>query len=299
MTQTPPNGLVKRHKMTEDEFRALTDLVDRSNQFEQLDIKINWELLQERTGDTLSDFLFFQDGALVGYASLDGISREFELTGVVHPDYRRHGIFRGLYAAAIDEAQRRGAERVLLVCERASAYGQAFVATTGAPYESSEYRMVRDAAAGPPATGAVQLRQVDLSEIELLTEIQARSFDESEESARVMQLYHLEEAESRVYIALLDGEPIGKIEAIVEQQGAYIRAFGVLPERRGRGYGRQTLSALIGTMLDEGRPNLVLEVATENRNALGLYQSCGFQETTVYDYFVVKFGYGRVIHEGS
>lgn len=289
MTQTPQNGIVKGHKIIEDELDTVRELVARCNQYEQIDIKINWELLEDRKGDTISDFLFFQDGALVGYASLDGMNREFELTGLVHPDYRRRGIFRGLYTAAIDEAQHRGAQRVLLVCERASASGQAFVATTGAPYDNSEYRMVRDAAAGPPATSAVQLRQVDLGEIELLTELQARSFDETEEAARAMQLYHLAEPECRVYIALLDGEPIGKIEAIVEDQGAYIRAFGVLPERRGRGYGRQTLSALIGMMLDEGRANLVLEVATENRNALGVYQSCGFQETTVYDYFVVNF----------
>lgn len=289
MTQTP-HGLFTRYTMTADELHALRELVGRCNRHEQLDIKINWELLEDRTGDTIGDFLFFQDGALLGYASLDGMSREFELTGVVHPDYRRRGIFRGLYTAAIDEAQRRGAERVLLVCERASASGQAFVATTGAPYENSEYRMVRDAAAGPPATGAIQLRQAGMEDLDLLVDLQARSFDESEESARAMQLYHLAEAECRVYVALLDAEPIGKIEVIVEQQGAYVRAFGVLPESRGRGYGRQTLSALIRMMLDEGRPNLALDVATENSNALGLYQSCGFQETTVFDYFVVSFG---------
>lgn len=290
MTQPPPDGLVTRYTMTEDELDTLTELVARCNRHEQLDIKINWDLLRDRAGDTIGDLLFFQDGALVGYASLDGMSREFELTGVVHPDYRRQGIFRELYAAALDEARRRGAERVLLVCERASASGQAFVTTTGAPYQSSEYRMVRDALAGPPATGAIRLRQAGPEDLELLVELQARSFDETEQSARAFVRYDLDEAESRVYTAWLAGEPIGKIGVVVEDQGAYIRAFGVRPEHRGRGYGRQILSALIRTMLDEGRPSLVLDVATENRNALGLYQSCGFQETTVYDYFVVDVG---------
>ena len=282
------DGLVARRQMTEEELQALSILVDRCNVHEGLDVKINWDLLRAREGDTTGDFLFFEDGALVGYASLDGFNRRFEATGVVHPDYRRRGIFRELFTAAVREARRRDAQQMLLVCERASASGQAFVAATGARYTTSEYRMVHDSAVEPPlAAGPIQLREAGAGDIDLLVHLQARSYDESEQAARQFVLYDLAEADSRVYVGLLDGEPIGKIGVVVEAQGAYIRAFGVLPEHRGRGYGRQILAATIRRMLDEGRPNLVLEVATENRKSLRLYQSCGFRETTFYDYFAV------------
>jgi ribosomal protein S18 acetylase RimI-like enzyme len=274
--------------MTEEELQALGILVDLCNRYEGLDVKINWDLLRAREGDATGDFLFFRNGILVAYASLDGIRRSFETTGVVHPDYRRRGIFRELFSAAVREARRRDAQQMLLVCERASASGQAFVASTGARYTTSEYRMVRDAAVEPPlAAGPIQLREAGAGDVDLLIHLQAHAFDESEEASRQYVLYDLAEADSRAYIALLDGTPIGKIGVVVEAQGAYLRAFGVLPEHRGRGYGRQILAATIRRMLDEGRPNLVLEVATDNRNALGLYQSCGFRETTVYDYFAV------------
>ena len=288
MTIARCDGLVTRQQMTEEELQSLSILVDLCNLYEGLDVKISWDLLRAREGDTTGDFLFFRDGALVGYAALDGFRRSFETTGVVHPDYRRRGIFRELFAAAVREARRRDAQQMLLVCERASASGQAFVAATGARYTTSEYRMVRDAAVEPPvADGPIQLREAGAGDVDLLIHLHVRSFDESEQAARQYVLYDLAEVDSRAYIALLDGEPIGKIGVVVEAQGAYLRAFGVLPEHRGRGYGRQILAATIRRMLDEGRPNLVLEVATDNRNALGLYQSCGFRETTVYDYFAV------------
>ena len=54
-----------------------------------------------------------------------------------------------------------------------------------------------------------------------------------------------------------------------------------MPSTRSHALGAGAVDASTGS-------NLMLEVATENRNALGLYQSCGFKETTVYDYFVVS-----------
>ena len=40
-------------------------------------------------------------------------------------------------------------------------------------------------------------------------------------------------------------------------------------------------------MLAEGHTRFELDVETENNQALSLYQSCGFHETDVYDYYVV------------
>jgi ribosomal protein S18 acetylase RimI-like enzyme len=56
-------------------------------------------------------------------------------------------------------------------------------------------------------------------------------------------------------------------------------------EQRGRGFGRQMLLHTIDRLVVEKWPRILIEVATDNPNALGLYKSCGFQVTTTYGFY--------------
>jgi ribosomal protein S18 acetylase RimI-like enzyme len=91
----------------------------------------------------------------------------------------------------------------------------------------------------------------------------------------------------RYYLARLDGVPIGALNLQIDEKGSGIYGFGVLPEYRGRGYGRQILARTIEYALAEGCQPIFLEVAPENERALGLYQSVGFRETNRYDYYIL------------
>ena len=46
-------------------------------------------------------------------------------------------------------------------------------------------------------------------------------------------------------------------------------------------------AATVHTLLSEGHTNFALDVATDNRQALSLYQYCGFHEVTAYDDYTV------------
>jgi len=90
----------------------------------------------------------------------------------------------------------------------------------------------------------------------------------------------------RYYVAVLENVGvIGKLDVSLAEQAGFIYGFGVLPEYRGRGYGRQLLAYTMQTLLALGKTQIALEVATANKNALSLYQSCGFRETGSYDYY--------------
>jgi ribosomal protein S18 acetylase RimI-like enzyme len=115
----------------------------------------------------------------------------------------------------------------------------------------------------------------------------ARCFGVPADEARAETAEHLNEPGSRMYLAFVDDVPIGVVGALTEQRGVYIRGLGVLPEHQGRGYGRAILARTIALYVAEGHRHLALDVATENRNALALYQSCGFVETNRYDYYEV------------
>ena len=76
-----------------------------------------------------------------------------------------------------------------------------------------------------------------------------------------------------------------------EEVGIY--GFVVRSAYRGRGYGRQMLEETIRTIQARSQKQIMLEVDSQNTNALGLYRSCGFKETTTYGYYNLDIGRQR------
>ena len=66
---------------------------------------------------------------------------------------------------------------------------------------------------------------------------------------------------------------------------AIFSGVGVLPEYRGRGIGRAMITDALRRHFAENSTPVMLEVAVQNNGALGLYESCGFETVTAYDYF--------------
>jgi ribosomal protein S18 acetylase RimI-like enzyme len=291
MSEDDRQRLVGQAGLGAGELDAIRGLAEICNRHEGLTLKLNWGLLRARPPGRTNDFLCYRDGALIGHAALDECGSDFELTGMVHPAYRRRGIGSSLLAVATAECRRRGVSRLLLVCEHASSSGGAFVAAHGARlrYASSEYHLELDATPGspPPPSDPLRLRQATSSDVDLLARIRARCFDLPEDESRRRIARDLDESGSRLYVADLAGEPIGSIGTVVEDAGVYIRGVGVLPAHQGRGHGRRLLAAAIAATIAAGHTHLSLDVATRNCNALSLYQSCGFRETNRYAYYDV------------
>ena len=55
-----------------------------------------------------------------------------------------------------------------------------------------------------------------------------------------------------------------------------------------KGYGREILVQSIIELKQRNAEEIMLQVATEIEKALNLYQSCGFQETSVMEYFNLR-----------
>ena len=282
-----------RLRLEAAEIEQVRELAALCNRHDGLDLKINWELMATREGDRPSDFFVYRGDLLVAYAALDGFDREYETTGMVHPSWRRRGVFRRLFEAVRAEAQARRATDWLLVCERASSPGQMWVRGSGATYRSSEFHMNRDAEGSPPlppVAPGFRLEQAGPAEIEALSILDAEAFGGSLEDIRRRVERDLGEQGSRIFLAWSNGESVGKIGALSEGAGLYLRGVAVRRDLRGRGYGRQILSAAIGKLTAEGARSVSLDVETQNENALRLYQSCGFRATSIYDYFVMDAG---------
>lgn len=273
-------GLVKTRGLAGQALADAGGLAAVCNQYESLDLPLNLDAAGYQ-------FLHYEDGRLVGILTLQ-VNGEIEVCLTVDPGHRRRGVGRGLLTAAGAACREQGASSVLLVCEEASRSGMAFVEAVGARYRSSEYRMKLDVDASPgtpPSQSTIRLRQADAGNVQVVAQIIAIAFGRSEDIERRRVERDIHKPSHRFYIAHLNDEPVGSLGVVAHGDRVWIVAFGVLPEFRGRGYGRQMLAATAGMLRAEHWKEILIEVATDNRNALSLYQSCGFGETTCYEYY--------------
>ena len=287
MTIENKYGLYSRQGLTATELAEIKTLADICETYERLHMKLNWDTLRSRPKDQTNDFLYYEHGTLVGFLAFFSFnSLEGEVSGMVHPEHRRKGIFTQLFASARAECQRRNIPTLLLIVEHNSQSGQGFAASLKPGYQHSEYKMeLTEAKTLPELDSHLHYRLAKPDETSILVHITAVSFDLPEQDVIWYAERKAEDTKNRVYIVLLDEEYIGKLDVSLNEHEAYIAGFGVLPPYRGRGYGRQILAQTIREIRATGQNHIGLEVATENKNALSLYQSCGFQEVSSYDYY--------------
>ena len=92
----------------------------------------------------------------------------------------------------------------------------------------------------------------------------------------------------RLYLATLNGQPLGTVRLDFMEDVTGIYAFEVRLGYRGLGYGREMLEQLIHIAREASSKPIMLDVETDNTNAVGLYLSCGFETKTTYDYYELQ-----------
>lgn len=273
--------------MTGAEVAEIERLIAVCDAYEGLHMRLGLDELRKRSGDEARDLLYYEDGALVGYLGVDGWGKEREMTGMVHPGYRRRGIFSQLFAAAKAAYQRLGVHKLILVCEQSSVSGQAFVKTTGAQRAYAEHEMVLGTFKERRVFHeGLQMRQANSSDLDAIASILAADSGNVEaEKQWIGKL--LEDPNRRFYLATLHGKPVGclRLDDMGDQVGIY--AFEIRVGYRGLGYGRQMLEEAIRSTRAETQKRIMLDVETNNTNAIGLYRSCGFEVKTTYDYYAL------------
>ena len=281
--------------LSSEQLKDIKQLEDICSAHERLRMKLNWEMLENRSSGGIEDFLCYRDNQLIGFLGLYGFGQnpeEIELTGMVHPQFRHRKVFTDLFDKAKKECMDQKAGRILIISEGSSESGIGFALSTGAAYSFSEFRMKFNEPHAPFSPGhGIVLRKAEPRDDPELRELDAKHFggagtvseEASEEASEASGLP--DESYKTTYIAELNGKLIGKIGTTMEGPEGYVFGFVIKPEYRGRGYGKETLSLILSKLLSENIRTVLLEVAAENNNALSLYKSCGFKEDTVYNYY--------------
>jgi len=249
----------------------------------ELDHKRN-QSLNESVKNRINEFMFYDDHVLIGYMGICQFGSEaLELNGMVHPDYRRMGVFKRLFSFVQDEWNKRESKQMLLLSDRNSTPGIEFSKSTGAHYENSEYEMHLVGEAS---------EAIDMTNLHFRKALK----QDAKEIARQNAIYfHMNSEEEfpeeaslggmDVFLAEWNQSVVGKVHIEIQHGVGGIYGLGVLPEYRGQGFGREILMKAVKKLREKQAQQILLQVAVKNKNALKLYQSCGFKETSTMDYF--------------
>lgn len=180
---------------------------------------------------------------------------------------------------------KRKANKVLLVCDNKSDSGLSFIKSTGAVYVSSEYEMIMDSQFITEEKNNINLRKALNSDANEIAYQNSLYFGIE---SNIEVLLDDDKKRSRTtYIIESDFKMIGKISVECTEDEGFISGFGILPEYRHMGFGKKALKSTLSILKNKNVKTIKLEVATQNKNALSLYESCGFRIESTTDYYEV------------
>jgi len=277
--------VIGKNRLSAEELAAVKQLVTVCNEHDGIDLKVNPDMLAKRSGSHTEDFLCYAEEELVGFLGMYVFhGEEAEVSGMVHPAYRRRGIFRALQSRAAEQCRERSIPNQLFIVQRQSKTGKACMEHFGARYHFSEYWMDLDSGK-TSAAADIEMRAAGPQDLETVIWLNVHGFQMDEGRAREMSNRMEQDSGAATYLILAGGQAIGKISAKVTDGEGFIYGFCVHADHQGKGYGRRALARTIELLRSQGTDRMSLEVASENSGALGLYESCGFVVRSTNDYY--------------
>ncbi|WP_214830071.1 GNAT family N-acetyltransferase [Exiguobacterium sp. s56] len=253
------------------------------NAFDKIDVKLGHVAVGQ------NDYAVYDGDTLVGYMMLfPYLPNEYEVNALVHPDYRKQGVFTALLETAKQDATQNGCEAFTFVIDRKSKDGKAVIDHLGAAYQFSEYNLVLKKAELFLKPNEVSLREATEADRPLIIETLSEAFGDPLDVTE--NIYQQIDTPDRVtYIGEVDGRPVGVIRALLAGEDAgSIHAFGVKVDEQGKGYGTKMLKQMVQQLFRMGRTKLELDVETENKAALEIYKRAGFAENGGYEFYLLE-----------
>ncbi|MFC4304302.1 GNAT family N-acetyltransferase [Cohnella boryungensis] len=140
-----------REGICQEDYDLINRLQERCIREDQTTLKLELDYkLGINTGKDcagireINEFMYFDGHELIGYIGVcefGGADTPLEVNGMVHPEYRRQGVFGTLSRLVLAEWRRKSPKSMLLLSDRKSEAGRAFIQGTGARYHHSEHEM--------------------------------------------------------------------------------------------------------------------------------------------------------------
>ena len=282
---------------THKEITEIQALEAQCKQFEQIQLNVGIEHLANASGDHA--ILCYHLEQLVGVLTWYSVDdHKATINGMVHPEYRRQGLFSRMLELAQIEMGRLGITTFIYRVVSNSQSGLGFTQHLNGKYTKSEYSMSLASFEGNELRkSAIHLRMLEPDDFDFFVKCSSLAFGDTEEWTREY-FARTNKPDRATYIAMLEDSPIGLIRVfrLDQSAAAVIHDFCVLPAYQGQGHGRVILSETVKLLLAEDRTQIRLNVVTENDQALQLYQKVGFEITSEFhDYELLSNSEGNQV----
>ncbi|RED57988.1 GNAT family N-acetyltransferase [Cohnella lupini] len=249
---------------------------------DHVQLKLNREMLRKRESSEL-DFFHYENGELIAFLGLYPFGSTVEICGMTSPNERRKGHFQRLFEQGISAVRQAGFKKILLNAPAGSDAAKAFLSKQSAVYAFSEHQMKWQQRPIEDADGVI-LRPARADDFEMRVRLSVTAFGLDEEDARAIEGGVDVDEDTDMHMIEVNEETIGKIRVSRVDGQAWIYGFSILPQHQGKGIGRKVLRQVVKEQSSNGH-SVHLEVETKNDQALGLYESVGFQRVHSQDYY--------------
>lgn len=278
--------LIKASQLSSSLFKQLQALVAVCHKRDGYLTKFYWSASESRASSEFSEYIYLLDNKPVGYLALyQFIATEIEVCAVVHPDFRRQGIFNCLWMESTLEMLQRGAKRATFIAHHDATGAESCLQDLGARYYRSELRMVRHEPIPEDVSNPVILRSATLKDVHLLSKIDQESFGVDYRVMRERLSSVIGEPNRQIFMAEVDGEVVGKAHVLYESE-ALMHDLCVRPDQQGKGFGKRILTKAINQVLGMGYASVAIEVSSDKYNVVKLYRSMGFETDCTYKYWM-------------
>ncbi|ODA39879.1 GNAT family N-acetyltransferase [Desulfosporosinus sp. BG] len=237
-----------------------------------------------------STFLLYENRELISILSMFiPTQEEAEISAFTLPEYRRNGYFKALLEKAVEELRKFDIQNILFVCEKQSISGKGVLTTLNAEYDHTEYSMrFNKTRYEYKDMFRLSLIPTHFKDLNQLIDISMKIFNDGYEDSKSIIENCLQSETRELYLAVLNDEIVGMSSINQERDEALIFGLGIVPEYRGKGYGKELLHLIIDRLWQTGKTELMLDVNSDNAHALELYKKSGFQIEVAFEYYRKK-----------
>lgn len=281
-------------------LKPLHEMAARCEAADGCAVKLYWNLLESRRRDPQAfDYLYFPEqgnttipiGLLSIYYFQDGV----EVTAMVEPEHRHHGVFTQLMEKVFNVLRLYQVKSYLLDCN-AKAYGfNMQCMARGGVLHHTEIEMYGPTSAAELKFSGKKTLTLELakkSDMEMLIQLHQASFPgASLASVRDRLTMMLSEPMRQTWLGRnQEGKIVGKLHVREDENAVFIHDLGVIPTFQRQGYAISLLYEWYQRYTFPKSKPIVVDVLGDNSAAIQLYTACGFEITNQYNFWQFKLG---------